>query len=398
MRILMISWEYPPHLAGGLGRHVAELAPVLAQQGIDVHVVTPEFARQDLPVEVENNVTVHRVYVPILNAEGDIYSRAIATNQVLENYLSQLGAKGERYDLIHTHDWLTSFTAIALKKTWDCPLVVTIHATERGRFRGHINGHLQWVIDQAEHTLINEAWKVIVCSRYMFNEVQYFFNTPVSKLAIVPNGVNIADLRDGHNQEDLVTFRRRYAASQDAIIFTVSRLVYEKGIHLLVRAAPQILTEFPQTRIVIAGKGPEAENLKRQVEHLGIADRVNFIGFVSDKERNQLFQIASCAVFPSLYEPFGIVALEAMALGCPVVVSDVGGLSEVVTHTETGVTILPDNPESVAWGVLHVLTHPDWAQRYAAKALQSVENDFNWPRVARLTVKVYEEVLKRYTA
>jgi glycosyltransferase involved in cell wall biosynthesis len=124
---------------------------------------------------------------------------------------------------------------------------------------------------------------------------------------------------------------------------------------------------------------------------------VNFIGFVSDEDRNRLFAVADCAVFPSLYEPFGIVALEAMALGCPVVVSDVGGLSEVVTHKETGITVFPNDPESIAWGVLHTLKNPKWARKHAAKARQSVAELFNWTRVAILTKDVYQRVLEKPT-
>jgi glycosyltransferase involved in cell wall biosynthesis len=389
----MLSWEYPPYMAGGLGRHVAELAPMLARQGIDVHLVIPVFTPQNLPIESADGITVHRVFVPILDQEVDIYGQALAANEALELYAHQLREKGQLFDLIHTHDWLTGFAAIGLKKAWNCPLVVTIHATERGRLRGHIGSPLQWSIDNAERSLLEEASCVIVCSYYMFNEVQYFFQTPANKLNIVPNGVSIASLHDGYRQEGLVAFKNRYAAADDLIVFTISRLVYEKGVHLLVRATPYILSNCPQAHIIIAGKGPERENLIKQAEQLGVADRVKFIGFVTDEERNQLFEVANCAAFPSLYEPFGIVALEAMALGCPVVVSDVGGLSEVVTHTENGVTVFPDNPDSVAWGVLHVLSDPGRAQQYARKAYNMVEQNFNWSRIAQLTVDVYRNIL-----
>jgi glycosyltransferase involved in cell wall biosynthesis len=392
MQVLMLSWEYPPYMAGGLGRHVAELAPMLAQQGMDVHLVIPVFTPQNLPVESADGVTVHRVFVPIVNQEIDIYGQALAANEALELYAHRLREQGQVFDLVHTHDWLTGFAAIRLKEAWNCPLVVTIHATERGRLRGHISSSLQWSIDNAERSLLEKASRVIVCSHYMFNEVQYFFQTPADKLNIVANGVSIPSLKAGYNQEELAAFRSRYVAADDLLVFTISRLVYEKGVHLLVRATPYILANCPQAQIIIAGKGPERENLIKQAEQLGVIDRVKFIGFVSDEERNRLFEVANCAAFPSLYEPFGIVALEAMALGCPVVVSDVGGLSEVVTHTENGVTVFPDNPDSVAWGILHILSDPRRAKQYARKAYDMVEQNFNWSRIARLTVDVYENV------
>jgi glycosyltransferase involved in cell wall biosynthesis len=200
----------------------------------------------------------------------------------------------------------------------------------------------------------------------------------------------MAGLQNSIEPGELAEFRAKYAKFNDQIVFNVSRLVHEKGAHRLVEAVPRILAERPLARVIIAGKGPEADNLRRQAESLGVIDRVDFIGFIPDEERNRLLRVANCAVFPSLYEPFGIVALEAMALGCPVVVSDVGGLAEVVTHTVTGITTYADNAESVAWGVLRALTHPELARKYAATAKEWVAQFFNWPRIALLTGEVYE--------
>jgi glycosyltransferase involved in cell wall biosynthesis len=398
---------------GGLGRHVAELAPALARQGVEIHVITPVsqsalalskpeintlpadmFPRsQKATVTLENGVVVHRVMAPVDEHSSNIYTQALEVNRLLVEYvMTQTDQARPRWDLIHTHDWLTSLAAIALKDALGCPLVATIHATERGRGRGYLSGELQWSIDRAERHLIDSTDRVIVCSKHMVQELQSFFQVPVAKLTTVPNGVDVTKLNHlaGNN---LAQFRANYAKPNDKIVFTVSRLVYEKGVHRLVEAAPRILSECPLARIIIAGRGPEAENLKRQAEALGVTERVNFIGFISDENRNRLFKTADCAIFPSLYEPFGIVALEAMALGCPVVVSDVGGFSEVVTHTETGITTYPDNAESVAWGVLRALTHPELARKYADKAQQQVRDIFNWRRIALLTLEVYRSAL-----
>jgi glycosyltransferase involved in cell wall biosynthesis len=394
----MLSWEYPPHVVGGLGRHTAELSPALAQTGVELHLITPVTQPEEATVTTEGGVTVHRVLVPIREGIADVYGRAVQVNQALQTYLQQAGHQYGPFDLIHTHDWLTGFAAVELQAAWKCPLVATIHATERGRNRGHINNDLQRAINEAEQTLVDHARRVIVCSRHMASEVQYFFQAPANKLDIVPNGVNSSDLKGGYSDSSLIPLRANYARPEQQIVFTIARLVYEKGIHLLVEAAPQVLAECPQARFVIAGKGPEARPLKRQAQNLGVADKVKFIGFISDKVRNQLFQVADCAIFPSLYEPFGIVALEAMALGCPVVVSDVGGFSEVVKHAETGIKIYPDNVDSTAWGIVHALDHPNWAQKHAAAARRAVVDLFNWPRIARLTVDVYRRVLEQSAA
>lgn len=394
MQVLMLSWEYPPNVVGGLGRHVAELTPFLVRQGINVHVVTPTAQVNNALVTVENGVTVHRVPAPMMSVEtSDIYEKAVAVNKILETYGRELTPIYGRYDLIHAHDWLTGFAGIALARAWKRPLVATIHATERGRNRGLLSNELQLAIDQAERNLIEASEQIIVCSHFMFNEIQYLFQIPAAKLEVIPNAVDLVDVQNGHGPSEVAALRAKFADPDDLIVFTISRLVYEKGVQQLVQAAPQILAQCPQARILIAGRGPEAENLKWQAENLGVASRVNFIGFIPDETRNMLLKGAACAVFPSLYEPFGIVALEAMALNCPLVVSDVGGFSEMVKHEETGVTVYPGDAASVAWGVLHMLKHPEWARVYAARARQSIDLYFNWSRIARLTTSLYERIL-----
>ncbi|MEW5959672.1 MAG: glycosyltransferase family 4 protein [Chloroflexota bacterium] len=392
MKILMLSWEYPPYIVGGLGRHVAELVPALAQLGIEVHVVTPVLEQDHSSTTVENGVTVHRVPKPTVDDSVEVYEQALRINQALENYLVQASQTYGRYQLIHTHDWLTGFAAIALQRAWNCPLVTTIHATERGRNQGHLPTPLQQAIDRAEGELVHQAQRTIVCSRHMSTEVQYFFQLPPHRLDVVPNGVNVLDLQNGSSPAELSAFRARYAPADSQIVFTISRLVYEKGIHLLVQAAPLVLQDCPRARIIIAGTGPEEKNLKQQAKNLGVADQVDFIGYVSDAERNLFLEAANCAIFPSLYEPFGIVALEAMALGCPLVVSDVGGFSEVVKHGETGIKIYPNNVDSTAWGIIQALTHPEWVKEQTIAARQSVEALYNWPRIAALTADVYQQV------
>lgn len=388
-QFLILSWEYPPYVVGGLGQHVAELAPALAERGLDIHVITPVEGIETSSQTVENGVTVHRVNVSNGDMPTDIHDKAVKANEAVVEYAKQTWPMGT--DLIHAHDWLMSFSAVALQELWECPLITTIHATERGRVRGYVTNHLQKSIEKAELDLIEQSSQIIVCSHHMYDEVQSFFRTPPEKLTIVPNGVNGDDL---HNdiQTDLTVLRAKYAAPDEPIVFSVGRLVYEKGIHLIVQAAPRIIAEQPTCRFIIAGKGPEAENLKQQADILGVADHFDFIGFVSNEERNGLFKVANCAVFPSLYEPFGIVALEAMALGCPVVVSDIGGLAEIVEHDKTGITIYANDDQSVAWGILHALQNSDQTQAYADKAAQAVTELFNWQRIARLTEEMYNKV------
>ena len=389
MRVLMLSWEYPPYIVGGLGRHVAEIAPALVQAGIEVHLVTPRWAG-GAPQEESNGLTVYRVDPPAAPA-ADFNTKAWQTNIKLEEEAAKI-CQREGIRLIHNHDWLTAFSATALKRSFKIPLLTTIHATEQGRARGFLATDAQRAIHSTEWWLTYEAWRVICCTQYMANEVISFFQAPTDKIDIIPNGVE-ADRFAAWDGVDLTRFRSMYALPGEKIIFNVGRVVQEKGAQVLVEAMPKVLAENPAAKFVIAGTGDLLPTLRARAWNLGVGDKILFTGFIPDQDRDRLYKVASCAVFPSLYEPFGIVALEAMAARVPVVVSLVGGLQEVVKHSETGITVYPDNPESLAWGINHTLARPDWAAQRAANAYRVVLEQYNWQRIAQRTIQVYERIV-----
>ncbi|MBC7265243.1 MAG: glycosyltransferase family 4 protein, partial [Chloroflexi bacterium] len=340
MRVLMLSWEYPPHIVGGLGRHVTELVPALARQGVEVEVVTPRWAGGEAREASPSGAVIHRVDPPDVGL-ADIFTSAWQTNTRLAEFAAPLvrpdpaGSSSRcRADILHAHDWLVSFAAVALKTNFHIPLLATIHATERGRGHGYLGSDMSRAIHNAEWWLTFEAWRVICCSGYMASEVMGFFHVPPDKLDVIPNGVDTS-VFDALDEEDLSYFRTMYALPDERIVFYVGRVVHEKGLHILVEAVPKVLSEHPEAKFVIAGTGGMLEALRRRAWELGVGPKVLFTGYIPDEARNRLYKVADVAVFPSLYEPFGIVALEAMAARTPVVASDVGGLHEVVKHGET---------------------------------------------------------------
>lgn len=390
MRILMFSWEYPPHVVGGLGKHTSELLPPLADlPDLELHLVVPRLSGGE-PVERVGRATVHRVEVSV--TEGDFYTRAWKTNLHLEEYARRLWERTGPFDLVHVHDWLVAFVGATLKRGYRVPLLSTIHATERGRGRGELRSDQARAIHQVEWWLTFESWRVIACSNYMRDEITDYFQCPRDKIDVIPNGVDTTRF-DRLEGQDLTHFRSMYSLPQEKIVFSVGRVVYEKGLHVLIRAMPLVLDQEPWVKVVIAGKGPELEALRSLAWELNVGEKVLFSGFIADEDRDRLFRIADCAVFPSLYEPFGIVALEAMAAKCPVVVSEVGGLKDVVRHAETGITVYPNDPASLAWGIVHTLQHPEWAAKRVANAYRVVCEEYNWQHIARLTADVYERVI-----
>ncbi|MBI3286795.1 MAG: glycosyltransferase family 4 protein [Chloroflexi bacterium] len=386
----MLSWEYPPHVVGGLGRHVGELLPHLAAQGVEVHLLTPRWAGGPEQEQV-GAAMVYRL-VSSLEGGGDYYQTARRVNRLIEQHSHELWDELGGFDLIHAHDWLVGFAACGLHRRRAIPLLATIHATERGRGGGALEGEMQRAIHDAEWWLCYEASRLVCTSRFMADEVQRFFQVPADVIEIIPNGVN-ADRWSALRAEDLHSSRERFAQPEEKIVFYVGRLVWEKGVHILVDAAPEILAHYPAVKFVVAGTGPEEEALRRRAAELGLGDRFHFTGFIPDEDRDRLFGVADCAVFPSLYEPFGIVALEAMGARVPVVASEVGGLREFVRHAETGISVYPNDASSLAQGVLQTLAHPEWAAQRAENAYGMIQQEYRWERIAQRTLQVYRRVV-----
>jgi glycosyltransferase involved in cell wall biosynthesis len=402
MRVLLISWEYPPYVVGGIGTHVAQLTPQLAylaasrnggDEPLHVDVVTTRFAGGE-PIERPGEfVTIHRVDLPAMDAL-DLYNGVIESNSGLVDYALQLGSE-QPYDLIHAHDWLTADAAIKLKHLWKTPLVVTIHATERGRHQGWLPSATSAQIDNMEWRVTFEAWRVIVCSEYMRAELHRSFGIPIDKMTVIPNGVDTTAI--GHcSQEEMDHLRGRLAHNGERLLLYVGRITPEKGAHVLVEAMPLVLTKYPDVLLLVAGKN--SQKLLPMAQQLGIQDNVRVLGYVTDEMRDCLYAIADAAIFPSLYEPFGIVALEAMASNCNVIVSETGGLAEVVEHGRTGLTAYPNDPGSIAWAVDRLFENPAAAMERRAAALKEVNTLYRWDIIAASTVALYERVHRERVA
>jgi glycogen synthase len=391
LRVLMFSWEYPPRVVGGLARHVHDLSVALAADGVNVDVITIDESGTSPAEETMQGVRVIRVR-PYHLVPRDFISGILQLNLTMLEKTLDLVRQGERYDVIHAHDWLVAYAARAAKHALKLPLVATIHATEYGRNRG-LHTDEQRYISDVEWWLTYEAWKVICCSRYMLHELQRVFHLPEDKIETVPNGVEPQQFKVGRFD---LSVRERYAAADQHIIFFVGRLVQEKGVQVLLEAVPRVLAAVPKTKFVIAGKGPALESLRGQARNMGIEHHIYFTGYIDDTTRNALYKSARAAVFPSLYEPFGIVALEAMAANAPVIVSDTGGLSEIVDHGVDGLKCYPGNAISLADQIITMLQNEAFARQMADKAYRKVESEYSWQEIARQTRNIYHHVLSEY--
>lgn len=396
MKVLLFSWEYPPHIDGGLGQHVKELTPALleADPNLVLHIITPTFAGETTR-EAAGRLVVHRVQVSAPSEQRYFEDVKWANVSLGQAALEVVEAEGG-FDLMHVHDWPVSFASFVVQDAYALPLLSTIHATERGRYRGELHGDLSRAIDWAERQLVERSQAVITCSDAMKNEVTLYFGVPGDRVVVIPNGVD-ASRFDALRAMDLTEFRAQYARPDEKIIFHVARLVYEKGADLLVEAAPRVLNRVPEAKFVIAGRGPLLDTLRRRVHEMSLGDKVLLSGFVSDDDRDRLYVAADVCVFPSRYEPFGIVALESMAAGTPVVVSDVGGLGSVVESGRTGFTAYPENIDSLADAIVRVLHDTVTSARLAEQALEVVQERMTWPVIAHQTVASYQDLVSRRT-
>jgi len=388
VKILMVSWEYPPVVIGGLGRHVHHLATALADGGHDVVVLSRRPTGTDPTTHPSSDEISEGVRV-IAAAQDphefsfgdDMMAWTLAMGHAMIRAALPLQKRGRpwRPDVVHAHDWLVAHPAVTLAQFYDVPLVSTIHATEAGRHSGWISGAISRQVHASESWLVRESDSLITCSASMSDEITELFGPGLTEITVIRNGIDAA--------------RWQYAARRPrtgpAELLFVGRLEYEKGVHDLIAALPKIRRTHPGTTLTIAGEGTQQDWLVEQARKYKVLKAIRFIGHLHHDELLAALHRADAAVLPSHYEPFGLAALEAAAAGTPLVTSNSGGLGEAVINGHTGLSCPPRDIAGIATAVRTVLDDPDAAQRRARAARERLTSDFDWQTVADETAQVY---------
>jgi glycosyltransferase involved in cell wall biosynthesis len=388
LKILLLTWEYPPHIVGGLARHTEGLAVHLQKCGIEVHVITAKPAHFNDRLDENQAVKVYRVE-PLNTYDHHFLNWIGGLNLAITQRAMKL-AKEHEFHLIHAHDWLVGDAAKIISEYLHIPLLATIHGTENGR-NGGIYTELQHFIHNKEKDLTHKSEKVIVCSEFMKQEVMNLFSIPEEKIAVIPNGITV----DGEVHSREADLHPILLHEKRSIIFSIGRLVNEKGMDLLIEAAAKM--DRTDICFVIGGTGPEYQEYEQLIRKYNLERDVYLTGFISDQQRNQFLQKSIMAVFPSRYEPFGIVALEAMKFKLPLIVSETGGLKGFIKHLETGLFMEPENEGSLRNQISFLLNNPQKGLEMANKAHQLIRNFYSWQRVAEMTKRIYDEQLLIYT-
>ncbi|MGH3761612.1 glycosyltransferase family 4 protein [Actinophytocola sp.] len=399
MRILMLSWEYPPVVVGGLGRHVHALARHLSALGHDVVVLCRHEAGTDALTHPTADTVVEGVRVvrvaedpTHLLFEKDLVAWTLAMGHgMIRTGLTVLS--GWRPDVVHAHDWLVTHPAITLAEHAGVPLVATIHATEAGRHSGWLSQRLNQQVHSAEWWLANRADALITCSSAMRAEVAHLFEVEPDEIAVIHNGIEPRGWRVP--AAEVRATRMRHSPAGTPLVVYFGRLEWEKGVQDLLAALPRLRRAHPGTRLVVAGRGVQATALVEQARKLRVRRSVDFVGHLPDRSLVACLAAADVVVLPSRYEPFGIVALEAAAAGAPLVASTAGGLAELVVDGETGLSVEPGDVDGIVAGVRAVLADPAAAARRAKAAKARLATEFDWTGIAEATVTVYRSATVR---
>jgi len=412
MNIVMLVYEFPPRIVGGLGTYAGEISQELVKLGNDVTVVTMNDGK--LPTrETWHGVEVHRpAHVDLtdslpamvnedlrrwgrgLKFFSDVFAYNVIAASKLVNELVR--KEDKKADIVAAHDWLSIIAGASCKRELKVPLVFHVHSTEPGRTMGRGSP----VVNALESTGGSVSDMVVTVSHAMRDEL-VGLGFVEKKIRVCYDAVD-PDKYDPTkvSQESAKMLRQRYGlAEDDKMILFVGRLTAVKGVDRLVNAMPAILQKIPNAKLVVVGLGDMQDYLGGLVHSIGVGDQVTLrTEFVPEEERIVHYAACDLAVFPSLYEPFGIVCTEAMSMSKPVVVGAAGvsGLREQVVPSgpdQTGLHVNPQDPSDIAWAVTTILGNSNLANKLGANARKRVLQMFTWKEVASSLVRTYKELL-----
>jgi glycogen synthase len=382
--VLLLTTEYGDHIIGGLGRHVNDLVGEGTKCGLTYIVVTISKTNTESYI-VEDGVHVFRL-LPWQRKSGDFFDYIRNINFRFSQFVLQ--ELHLSFDLIHAHDWLTGIAGIQLKSMLKRPLLTTIHAHEMGRKQGIVNSAVSRIMEY-EKNIIKFSDRLIVCSLFMQNVLINEYNCPIDRIEVIPNGVIPSNYKSELNIEEILN---TFAFIYSPYLLAMGRLVEEKGFQILIKAFSEIEEDYSKLRLVISGKGPFYKNLKKLTKDLKLENKVFFTGFVKELERNTLLLNSEMVVIPSLYEPFGIIALESMVVGKPTLAFKTGGLAEILANNRGGL-IQDKSSDGLATTLDFYLSSSGRARQIAETGSEAAHSMYDWSILIKKTVEVYMKTL-----
>jgi len=413
MEIAFFTYEFPPYIVGGLGTYAENITRELVKMGHDVTVFSMHVKKAPTR-DVYKGVEVHRPIVENMNLSlllpmfipeevrrwsengrkyfGDIFLYNVLSASKLVNNLVR--TENRKIDMIVSHDWLGSIGGILSSKGLNKPLVFHVHSTEQGR-----SGNGSETIKRLERITAEHAERIVTVS-YAMRDHLVHLGYEERKIRVVYNGIDAEKFSPERvSSEEKRRVRESLGISDDELmILFVGRLNWVKGADTLLQSMPEILSRVPKAKLVIIGIGDQQELLKHEVSKMGIEDKVTLkYEFLPEEEKIKFYAASDVCVFPSKYEPFGIVCTEAMSMGKPVVVGarGVSGFREQVVPSgpnQCGFHINPYDPCDIAKFVSILLEDEKLRKKCGENARKRVLELFTWKKVAENTIRVYNEV------
>jgi len=416
MKAAVLVYEYPPKIVGGLGTYAAEITRKFVLMDHDVTVFTMNDDEGSLPTrEIWRGIEIHRpLHIDVSDSLPDVISEDIRKwgrgidlfgKLLVYNYLTASKLVNDlikkekiQYDIVVAHDWLSIMGGIAVKKETKLPLAFHVHSTEKGRTLGNGSG----VVSNIEMRGGKMA-DIIVTVSYAMKDELIQLGFPREKIHVRYNGVDPEKYNPNkYSADQIKKVREQYGIKENEfMIFFIGRLVGVKGVDKLIMAMPHILSKIPQAKLVIVGVGDLQEYLMNLTRTMRLDKYVKFnFNFIPEKERILHYAACDVAVFPSHYEPFGIVALEAMSMEKPLVVgaSGVSGMREIVIccgEDQCGYHVDPNNPSDIAWGVMSALEDPEKRKLLGKNGRKRVLAEFTWSKISQKTVELYETTIQK---
>ena len=375
MRIAMIGWEYPPFKSGGLATHCEGLTRSLADKNVKVYFFMPKTkhtANSDQPNLVIKEVGETEIF-PYDRPEdktlaGNFFEAVHKYNQLVVAKVKAVARAEGKFDFIHAHDWLTMEAATILKEELVIPLVLTIHSTEYDR-SGWLNPN-QWFID-IERKGMEQADGIIAVSHFTKRVIVEKYGINPDMISVVHNAVY--PIPEGKKQE---------------IVLFLGRLTIQKGAEFFLKAARKVLDNEPDVRFVVAGIGDMLPRLIDQAVDLDISNQVIFTGRLTEDEVKHIYGISSVYVMPSVSEPFGITALEAISAGTPTIASKTAGVCETFSNC---LKVDFWDSDEIASKILSLLRYESLREALAENGKKEIEL-FTWDNVAGKTLDVYNGI------
>lgn len=377
----MLGWEFPPAKTGGLGTHCHELVKNLGAKSVNVNLLIPkrsQTVKHNVPnVEIEEVGSVSIMPYNSTKESTLTFEKGYGWNffkevEIFNKKCVELALK-KKFDIIHCHDWITVNAGIEIKKRTGKPLVFTIHSTEYDRTA---NIYPLSNIVEIEKRGIQEADVVITVSKYMKQQLIERYGADEKKIKVIYNGIN-ASKYFGLTQKE-----------RKNIVLFLGRLTDQKGPYFFLHTAKKVLENKKDVIFVVAGQGEKLSELIKQSIELNIADSVLFTGYLSEEEISYAYATSDVYVMPSVAEPYGITALEAIASGTPIIISKNAGVAEEINHC---FKVDFWDTHEMANKILGILNYPVLGECMRKNSYKEIKN-FGWERTADQTIEVYRSL------